>query len=706
MSGSEKLLLRRVARLFNVQTTHHDGFGRLVEPTPEAVVSVLRMLGAAAEGIADLEGAFRERRQLLWQTPIDPVVVTWESAVPRIKSRLPVPLAETPAYYEIVLEDGSALKGRCLEDNDRVKPVLRRIEGMNYVTRRLVIPEEAPSGYHRLRLTIGGLELENYLFVAPLRAYGHPESAVKSWGIFCPLYALFSETNWATGDFADLDSFLDLAAGAGARVVGTLPLLAAFLDEPFNPSPYAPVSRIFWNELFLDVKRIPELQNCPAARSRLESSWFQNELRELRGARYIDYRRAMALKRAVLQELLLQVLGDTSERRASFDLFVATHPLAQDYAAFRAKVEREGVPWRGWPEANRDGTLRAGDYDETARQYHLYVQWQAHEQMRALGAKTKAGGPALYLDFPLGVNRDGYDVWRERDAFALAASGGAPPDRFFTKGQDWGFPPLHPEGLRRQGYRYYIHCIRHHLQYAAMLRIDHVMGLHRCYWVPAGFAPDEGVYVRYPAEEFYAVLNLESHRHKAEIIGENLGTVPPYVNEAMARHGLRGMHVGQFGVRPDPHDPLDRPGRRTVASLNTHDTPTFEGFWSGADIDDRVDLGLLSESDGISEHDYRRAQREALVNYLMASNRLDGADVTAESVLRGWLSALADGEADFILVNLEDLWLERQPQNVPGTWNERPNWRRKTRFSLEEIGRMPALLSTLQIIDDIRKKAR
>jgi 4-alpha-glucanotransferase len=709
MQRDEKVQLRRLARLFNVQTVHHDGLGQRVEPPPEAVLSVLRTLGASAAGVSDLAGAFRERRQSLWRMIIDPVIVSWASASPHIKLRLPSSLAERSVQYDISLEDGAPLTGQCLDDAQTsgrfVKPVGRRIEGINYLTRRLTLPEKPPAGYHRLRLTIGDLVLENYLFVAPLQAYSHPEPAVKSWGIFCPLYALFSARSWGIGDFADLDSFRNFAARSGARAISTLPLLSAFLDEPFNPSPYAPVSRIFWNELFLDVNRIPELERCAAARSLLESSQFQKELQELRESRYIDYRRAMSLKRAVLKELARQVLHDASQRRARFESFVATHPLAQDYAAFRAKTEQERVPWARWPEPGRDGALKPSDYDEAARQYHLYVQWQAHEQVRELGVKTRSGA-GLYLDFPLGVNRDGYDVWREREAFALTASGGAPPDSFFTKGQDWGFPPFHPEGLRRQGYRYYIHCMRHHLQYAEMLRIDHVMGLHRSYWVPEGFAPTEGVYVRNPAEEFYAVLILESHRHKAEIIGENLGTVPPYVNSAMARHGIRGMHVSQFGVRTDPREALDRPGRRTVASLNTHDTTTFAGFWRGADIDERVDLGLLTEADSRAEHDYRRAQREALVSYLVAGTRLDGAAVAPEAVLRAWLSALADSEADFLLINLEDLWLEPLPQNVPGTWEERPNWRRKARLSLEELSSMPALSNTLKTIDDIRRNAR
>jgi 4-alpha-glucanotransferase len=478
-------------------------------------------------------------------------------------------------------------------------------------------------------------------------------------------------------------------------------LLAAFLDEPFNPSPYAPVSRSFWNELFLDVSRIAELSDCPAARSAMNSPAFRGELQELRAARYIDYRRTMALKRGVLENLLRCLLAKDSQRRATFERFVASNPLVSDYAAFRAKAERERVPWQGWQETHRQGTLRSGDYDEDARQYHSYAQWIAEEQMHGLGDKTQAGGPALYLDFPIGVNRDGYDVWREREAFALGASGGAPPDGFFTRGQDWGFPPLHPEGLRAQGYRYYVRCLRHHLRYAKMLRVDHIMGLHRSYWVPSGFAASEGVYVRYPAQEFYAVLNLESHRHQAQIIGENLGTVPPHINLAMEQHGIRGMHVSQFGVRPEPHGAIENPPRHTVAALNTHDTATFAGFVSGADIDDRVALGLLTEADRVSEHSCRTAQRKALESYLGT-----GDDAALEGLLEAWLTALARSEAELLLINLEDLWLEPLPQNVPGTWDERPNWLRKARYALEEIRDIPELLGILRMIDETRKNAR
>jgi 4-alpha-glucanotransferase len=239
-----------------------------------------------------------------------------------------------------------------------------------------------------------------------------------------------------------------------------------------------------------------------------------------------------------------------------------------------------------------------------------------------------------------------------------------------------------------------------------MLRIDHVMGFYRFYWVPDGFAPTQGVYVRYPAEEFFAVLNLESHRYRARIVGENLGTVPPAVNATMAKHKILGMHVGQFGVTGDPHHALDPVPDDAVASLNTHDTPTFAGFWTDADIGDRRKLGLLTDEGIAKEHEVRAQQRAALITYLKTSGRLDTESADAEAVLRAWLSHLAASNVEFLLINLEDLWLEPLPQNVPGTWDERPNWKRKARYSLEQIRELPAVRETLKAIDEIRRTGR
>ena len=235
-----------------------------------------------------------------------------------------------------------------------------------------------------------------------------------------------------------------------------------------------------------------------------------------------------------------------------------------------------------------------------------------------------------------------------------------------------------------------------------MLRIDHIMGLHRSYWIPHGFAPTEGVYVHSHAEEFYAILSLESHRYRAQIIGENLGTVPPYVNAAMARHNIFGMQVSQFLVSADPRQALQDIPRNTVASLNTHDTPTFAGFWNGADIRDRIELGMLSPTEAEILYRERAGQCERLVQELASLGELDPGSRDLMAILRAWLFRLAGTNANLLLINLEDLWLETEPQNVPGTWEERPNWRRKARLVLEQISATSAVEDTLRKINEIR----
>jgi len=696
-------LLHNVARLFNVQTIFYDGFGRLIQPPPEAILRVLGILGAPVARMDDLADARRQRQQFLMQRAIDPVVVAWDGGPLRLKLRLPGPLAAAEPRYRIDLESGEFFEGKCQRDF-RIKPVERCLEGVRYVAQWTVFPEKLPLGYHRLHLQVGALTFDSYVLSSPLQTYGAATVNPRPWGLFCPVYAFASEKNWGAGNFSDLETLIDFTGQMGGDFVGTLPLLSTFLDEPFNPSPYAPVSRLFWNEFYLDVTRIPELQRSPVARLMIHSSGFKTDLESLRATPLIEYRRLMALKRRILEELLHTLTNRSAKRRAAFERFIETHPQAQDYAAFRAKVEREGAPWELWPAVHRAGRLGAGDYDEKVKRYHLYVQWQAEEQMRAVAEKTRTGGPALYLDFPLGVNHDGYDVWREREVFALEASGGAPPDSFFTKGQDWGFPPLQPDGLRQQGYRYYIDCLRHHLQHAGMLRIDHVMGLHRLFWIPRGFGPSEAVYVHYPVDEFYAILSLESHRHQVQIVGENLGTVPPYVNTALAKRRIHGMYVSQFCVTADPQSALQEPAHDDVASLNTHDTPTFAGFWQEKDIEDRLALGLLSPPEAQIAQQHRASVREALITYLKSRGWLEGESPDPLAILRAWLSELASGNAYLLLLNLEDLWLEPLPQNVPGTWEERPNWKRKARFSLDEIRKMDSVTDILKAIDEIRRR--
>ena len=291
----------------------------------------------------------------------------------------------------------------------------------------------------------------------------------------------------------------------------------------------------------------------------------------------------------------------------------------------------------------------------------------------------------------------------QRDIFAPDVAVGAPKDAVFTGGQNWGFPPLHPENIRKQGYRYIIDYLRHHLKYADMLRIDHVMGLHRLFWIPRGFDASQGVYVRYRADELYAILAVESHRQRSIIVGEDLGIVPSYVRPAMARHGLHRMYVLYYELADNASKALRHISLDTVASLNTHDMSPFAAFWQDADIEERVRLGLLDEKGTRKERKTRRAVKNALVAYLSSKGFLRTIDAGTRAVLKACLAYLSASRARIVLVNLEDLWLETRSQNVPGIGDKFPSWQRKARYGLEEFFRMREVSDILREIDRLRK---
>jgi 4-alpha-glucanotransferase len=435
----------------------------------------------------------------------------------------------------------------------------------------------------------------------------------------------------------------------------------------------------------------------------LKGPQFLQEVRELQSESLVDYRRQMALKRRVLEELARAFFAKPSPRMDSLHSFVAAHPQVEDYARFRAVGERRRAPWPAWPSPLRDGVIREGDYDEEVKRYHLYVQWQADEQLQAIAAKARGAGPGFYLDLPLGVNPDSYDVWRQRGLFATGMAAGSPPDPFFAGGQNWGFPPLHPQQIRQDGYRYVSAYLRHHLRLAGVLRIDHMMGFHRLFWVPQGCGAREGVYVKYPAEELYAVFSLESHRHRSILIGEDLGTVPEEVRPAMARHNINRMYVMQYELQPQYQNALTPVYPDCIAVLNTHDMPPFFAWWQGLDIEERVSLGILNPAIAEEERKKRRQMLDALIQALQRQGRLRG-PVEPKAVLWASLAHLCEGAAQLVLHNLEDLWLETQSQNVPGTWRERPNWGLKARYSLEEMGRTPEVLDVLRQIDRLVKR--
>jgi 4-alpha-glucanotransferase len=688
--------LLELARLFGVQTSYHDAMGGFVEAGAEALLGAVAALGAQLDGPAEVGEALRARREELAERLVEPVVVAWDGRVPAIPLRPGLTRGAVACHLD--LESGER---RGLVHDLASLPEIAPAAGSPHPGRALPLPEALPPGYHELTVEVGGRAGHALVISAPARAFAGDGRPL--WGVFLPLYALSTVRSWGAGDLSDLEALADWCAGLGGGIVATLPLLASFLEEPFEPSPYAPASRLFWNELYLDPRRLPEIEDCATARRLLEAPDFLHEVAALRAAPRVDYARLITLKRRLFEDMAHRCFARSSEGQQELARFVAEKPEVETYAAFRAVGDRRGEPWQRWPERLRDGTLAHADYDEEDRRYHLWVQWAAERQMGEMARAARRRGPGLYLDLPLGVHGSSYDVWRDPDLFAAGVAAGAPPDAFFTRGQNWGFPPLQPERLRERGYDHLIACLRHHLRHAGVLRIDHIMQLHRLFWIPRDVDAAGGVYVTYPAEELYAVLSLESHRHRAMIVGENLGTVPAAVGEAMDRHAVHGMYVEQYELQPGGAGPREPPAA-AVASLNTHDMPTFRSFLHAKDVDDLQDLGFFDAGQAHAERERRgRIRREMEAALPPAAGRRDD-KATYTAVLRDRLERLAASPAQVVLVNLEDLWGETEPQNVPGTGSERPNWQRKARLSLEEFSARPEVVEALRRVDELRRR--
>jgi 4-alpha-glucanotransferase len=453
--------------------------------------------------------------------------------------------------------------------------------------------------------------------------------------------------------------------------------------------------------------------DCVPARNRACAGEWQHAMRAAAARDYLDYREIAQLKRQVLEALADWFFLQQRDRSETCQDFLALYPDAEQYARFRATGERQGRGWPAWPERQRRGELLSHDYDDDAACYHLYAQFALHQQLEALAQRSRVERSALYLDMPLGVHPDSFDVWSRPELFVTGASAGAPPDAFFTRGQNWGFPPLNPRAMRTDRYSYWRRVLRTQFRYAAMLRIDHVMSLHRLFFVPSGYEATDGVYVRYPDTEMYAVLTIESQRHRSAVVGEDLGTVPAEVRRAMKRHAVKRMFVVQFEASAD-QPPITEPPAEAVATLNTHDMPPFGAYWNARDADLRQEIGLLDEAQAAQERAQRAALTRALAGHLRRQRVLDRGPLErvlqrqpeAAEVLPALLEWLARSRADIVLLNLEDFWLEEEPQNVPGTGPEKPNWRRRMRYTLDELRKHAGLTSALGQVNAARREPK
>ena len=590
----------------------------------------------------------------------------------------------------------------------------------------LPLPADLAPGYFRLHVRAswrgGACTGEQRLIVAPDACWTPPGHAPGVAGLTANLYTVRSGENWGIGNVADLRTLLALTARLGGAFVGVNPLHALF-NRGTEVSPYSPVSRLHRNPLYLDVAAIPELRDSDEAGALLADPAFRAELTAVRGADHVQYERIAALQRPLLALLHRRFAERERDRPTPRGLAYAAFRVREgqsldDYATFRALDDhvtaRAGAPrwWREWPEEWRDArsaaVARFREENAEAVDLHRWVQFELDVQLAAAAHAGREAGLAvgLYQDLAVGSSGGGSDVWAQPGLFVYGVSQGAPPDPLGPEGQDWGFPPLNPHRLAADGYRYWIQLVRAAFRHAGALRVDHVLGLVRQFWIPWGTSGADGAYVRFPTDDLLGVLALESVRHEALVVGEDLGTVPPEVPPTLRRWRVLSSKVMLFERQRDGgFAPSAGYAADALATVNTHDLPTLAGWWMGRDVELRERLGRISPDDVTRERAARARERVQLLQRLRAEGCLGDAatrdaatgdeagngERPASAALRGATHRFLRRTPSMLVgLALDDLAGEVDPVNVPGTTeDEYPSWTRRMRRTLEELVAAP-----------------
>ncbi|HEY9229882.1 MAG TPA: 4-alpha-glucanotransferase, partial [Gemmatimonadaceae bacterium] len=572
-------------------------------------------------------------------------------------------------------------------------------------TLELQLPDHLPLGYHRIMLSFrAGREEwadEQTLIVVPSRCVT-PDELLKgrsAFGLIANLYTVRSRANWGVGDFGDLSELAAWTGSVGGDFVGVNPL-HALLNRGGDVSPYSPVSRLFRNPLYVDVAQVPELAYSDDVRARLSSPEFAAELEALRDDPTVRYEQVMAVKGIALDALyrvfIERVRGSGDARDRAYRAYVATRdPALTRFATWMTIAELEhSSDWRTWPRELQSPDADAVEQLATRHgqriDFHRWVQFEADRQLsdaahRAHDAGLRIG---LYQDLAIGSSPAGADAWAYSDLFVRGVSVGAPPDPYSATGQNWGLPPMNPSALRRDRYRYFVDLIRSGFQHSGALRIDHVMGLFRLFWIADGMSGQDGAYVRYPAEDLLGIVALESVRNNAIVVGEDLGTVPEEVPPRLAKWGVLSSKVLYF--ERDWHGrfkPADRYPSLSLATANTHDMPTLAGFWAEHDITMRRGVGLIANDDDERQAREQRARdREALLRLLQEERILLGSPHSSAELRAAVHGFLWSTPAQLVGLALDDLAGEMEAVNVPGVGPDKhASWTRKMRADLETI---------------------
>jgi 4-alpha-glucanotransferase len=637
--------LTALAEAHGVATWYEDWHRERKDVSAESVIGVLGLLGVDATSPGSISAGLAEVRAAREQRRLPGTVI--------VRQGEPKALAEPGT---IVLEDGR-----------RLGPVPE-------------VPGDLPLGWHRL--TDGGREVT--LVVVPAELSEPPET----WGWMLQLYALHSAASWGIGDLGDLRAFVEGSREAGLILLN--PLHAVTPTLPVPASPYSPSSRRFANPLYLRVADTPAYRMAdPALREQVDA------LRPAEPADgLIDYTAVWQAKRAALQ-LLWPLAGEVD---------LDADPGLTDFATFCALAELHGANWQEWPAELRRPDSPAARAARTGDRvaFHVWLQRLLDDQLDAANQAARAAGMPVGVvhDLAVGIDPNGADGWLLQDVLAAGVHTGAPPDAFNQLGQDWGLAAWRPDQLVETGYAAYRDMLRRIFRHAGGLRVDHVAGLWRLWWVPPGMGAAEGTYVRYDPEAMLGILALEAHRAGAVVIGEDLGTVLPVVTRTLERKNMLGSAVLWFTRDYDdpaePYRPAAEYRRNALATISTHDLPTAAGFLVGEQVRVRAELGQLA---GPVEAERAYADRDrAKLLARLAEEGLITPESGTDEIIVAMHEFLARTPCRFITASLYDVLGELRQPNLPGTTDEYPNWRIPLAASLEQVLADPRVARIAEVL--------
>lgn len=660
-----------LAHAYAIATEYWDWTGRHTPVPRSTVVAVLAALDVAAETPEQVTHALVEVTLRAWRQVLPPCVVLREG----VSHRLPVHVAHGhPAQVWIDLEDGSRVD---LSQMDFwVDP--RLVDGRLVGEASFQVPGDLPMGYHVVNASHEGGTSRSSLVVTPARL--ELQGTGRAWGLMTQLYQLRSAHSWGVGDLNDLG---ELAAWAslrhGADFVLVNPLHAAQPVPPMEPSPYLPTTRRFANPLYLRIEDIPEVAYLPST-DRAVVEWEAEEIRAHNAdPDRIDRDAVWAAKLAALEAVYTAPLSPG--RRHEFESYKEREGVGlRDFATWCAFAERFGLPDDAWPDFAHDprsaGTAALRQELADRVDFYCWLQWCMDEQLRKVQTRALDAGMGIGLmhDLAVGVHPGGADAWALGDTLARSISVGAPADAFNQQGQDWSQPPWRPDRLAELGYAPFRDMVRTQLRSCGALRVDHVLGLFRLWWVPRGMPASAGTYVRYDHEAMVGILCLEAHRSSALVIGEDLGTVEPWVRDYLADRGVLGTSILWFEREGQGRPvPPERWRQLCLATVTTHDLPPTAGYLDGEHIRVREDLGLLTRP----VHEERaadEADRHAVLDLLRERGLLT-ADADEQATVEALHRLLSLTPCHLVGVQVSDLVGDRRAINQPGTCDEYPNWR-------------------------------